>query len=214
MLRTSFPLNRPSSIDLLTAIDKLACEDITEEMRAFLRDKRMTIYEMRMHVLGDCSKDLTLDTHLSEVKGFFLHREYRARNAVDEVVLIASARLVITDLKKMMPVMIPQSWVEVTSKALLPTRGLRPKLDESRGKRITFCEKDADENGIILHRAYLAPIFLMHSERTLRTLDVTYEKESTIDDLITLSMEEKEDALLACYWSDGNIITHIAITWK
>lgn len=213
MSRTSFALYKPSILEIVTAMEELAHEDITEEMGAFLKEKRMRIYEMRMRALGDFSRALTLDTHLSAVKGLFLHREYRAKNVHGEVVMLASARLVITDPRKMVPVPIPASWVETPSDVLLPPGDLRPKITTQEGTRIVFTDEDCDASGMVLHRAYLAPILKAHPEKTLRTLDVTYEKECAPGDC-TLVVEEKADTVAAYYLRTGEIVCHLRITWK
>lgn len=213
MSRTSFALYKPSVLEIVTAMEELAHEDITEEMGAFLEEKRMRIYEMRIHALGDFSGALTLDTHLSEVKGLFLHREYRAKNSKDEVVMLASARLVITDSRKMVPVPIPVSWVETPSNVLLPPGDLRPKLSGREGARIFFSDEDCDASGMVRHRAYLVPILAAHPEKKLRTLDVTYEKECT-PGACTLVTEEKAYAVAVCYLRAGEVVSHLRITWK
>lgn len=213
MSRASFALHRPSVSRIVTAMEELVHEDITEEMRAFLAGKRMRIYEMRMHVVGDPSEDLTLDTHLSEVKGLFLHREYRAKNLRGEVVLFASARLVVTDLTKMVPVKVPASWVETPSNALLPPTDLRPKITNREGVEIACTLTDCAEHGFVHPRAYLAPILDRHPEKKLRTLDVTYEKDSP-PGACTLVTEEKADAVAAYYLHAGEVVTHLRITWK
>lgn len=213
MSRTSFALYKPSILEIVTAMEELAHEDLTEEMGAFLTGKRMRIYEMRMHALGDFAGALTLDTHLSATKGLFLHREYRAKNARDEVVMLASARLVVTDLAKMIPVPIPASWVETPSDVLLPPGDLRPKITTQEGTQIVFSDEDGDANGMVDHRAYLAPILDAHPEKRLRTLDVTYEKDSP-PGACTLVTEEKVDAVAAYYLHAGEVVCHLRISWK
>lgn len=129
---------KPSILEIVTAMEELAHEDLTEEMGAFT-GKRMDLRDVMvaLDLVGDDARRIS-----PRRKGSFSTGR-RAKNARDEVVMLASARLVITDSRRWSPYRFPRRGVETPSDVLLPPGDLRPKITGEEGTRIVFSDEDA-----------------------------------------------------------------------